>query len=84
MTACSTCGRVLDETGEPFSVDCGGDCIGCMIFVGGDPDCLQAMKAERLDPTYWLNEHVRYRTSFFRTLVEAAERAKKLVDGGPE
>ena len=27
---CSLCGRQLDQAGEELSIDCGGDCWGCM------------------------------------------------------
>jgi hypothetical protein len=27
---CKTCGRTLDHLGDPLSLDCGGDCWGCV------------------------------------------------------
>lgn len=33
MTAhhCSICNRLLDREDDPLSLDCGGDCYGCII-----------------------------------------------------
>ncbi|SOE87006.1 hypothetical protein SAMN05446935_7550 [Burkholderia sp. YR290] len=41
---CRTCGRSLDEAGDPLSVSCGGDCLACMAECG-DPDCVEAVEA---------------------------------------
>ena len=30
MGHCSLCGRSLDNDADPLSVDCGGDCWGCV------------------------------------------------------
>lgn len=30
-SSCSICGRILAQPEDPLSVDCGGDCLGCMI-----------------------------------------------------
>ncbi len=27
---CKMCGRLLDHTEDPLSLDCGGDCWGCV------------------------------------------------------
>lgn len=27
---CKTCGRALHQIGDPLSLDCGGDCWGCV------------------------------------------------------
>ncbi|MES2148526.1 MAG: hypothetical protein V4508_01920 [Pseudomonadota bacterium] len=35
---CNICGRALDNPADPYSVDCGGDCLQCMAD-SGDPDC---------------------------------------------
>ena len=35
---CELCKRLLDNEEDPLSIDCGGDCIACMItieFEGG-------------------------------------------------
>lgn len=36
---CLTCKRVLNDPAEPDSLDCGGDCRGCMRDIFLDPDC---------------------------------------------
>lgn len=41
---CAICGRPLDVADDPLSVDCGGDCLGCMADCG-DPDCVAAVEA---------------------------------------
>ncbi len=28
---CLICGRALDRADDPLSVDCGGDCFGCIV-----------------------------------------------------
>lgn len=43
-THCRICGRKLDQPNDPTTEDCGGDCLRCMAEVGGDPDCIAAMK----------------------------------------
>lgn len=30
MTKCNICGRALNQESDPLSVDCGGDCWGCV------------------------------------------------------
>lgn len=30
---CSLCSRYLDDAEDPLSIDCGGDCIACMITI---------------------------------------------------
>jgi hypothetical protein len=32
--------RLLDNLNDPFSKDCGGDCLHCMATVADDPDCI--------------------------------------------
>lgn len=27
---CLICGRPLDQADDPLSIDCGGDCLGCI------------------------------------------------------
>lgn len=39
---CKTCGAHLDVCHDPFSMDCGGDCLLCMADAG-DPDCLKSV-----------------------------------------
>jgi hypothetical protein len=39
---CTICGAHLDIQSDPFSVDCGGDCLLCMAEAG-DPDCLASV-----------------------------------------
>ncbi len=33
---CSICGRKLDQKDDPLSVDCGGDCWGCIGEIEAD------------------------------------------------
>ena len=33
---CGICGRLLDQPGNPLSVDCGGDCWGCIGEIEAD------------------------------------------------
>jgi hypothetical protein len=30
---CHLCGRPLNNSHDPFSLDCGGDCLGCMLEI---------------------------------------------------
>jgi hypothetical protein len=30
MKRCGICGRELDRSDDPLSIDCGGDCWGCI------------------------------------------------------
>lgn len=39
---CSICHRALNQLDDPFSVDCGGDCIVCMADAD-DPDCVKGL-----------------------------------------
>lgn len=41
---CTICARLLDNPIDPFSKDCGGDCLACMAYVGHDPDCMEAVR----------------------------------------
>jgi hypothetical protein len=41
---CAICGRPLNNAEDPLSVDCGGDCLGCMADCE-DPDCVAAVRA---------------------------------------
>lgn len=36
-THCNTCSRLLDRVGDLLSLNCGGDCVKCMVE-GGDPE----------------------------------------------
>jgi len=42
---CLTCGRVLDNPSDPLSVDCAGDCWGCIgeleAHMGYEPSLAQ-------------------------------------------
>lgn len=49
MAHCETCGRELDVPGIPESVDCGGDCRGCMAHIFLDPDEREALGLPRGD-----------------------------------
>lgn len=40
---CLICKRVLNNPSDPYSVDCGGDCIKCMAECG-DPDCIKEVE----------------------------------------
>lgn len=42
MKKCFICNRVLDNPEDPFSEDCGGDCLQCMADAG-DPECEAAV-----------------------------------------
>ncbi len=41
---CSFCKRLLDNAEDPYSVDCGGDCVKCMAEVVQDPDCIKHLE----------------------------------------
>jgi hypothetical protein len=41
---CGICGRLLNQSDDPTTHDCGGDCLRCMADAG-DPDCEVAMKS---------------------------------------
>jgi hypothetical protein len=46
---CKTCGRLLDQAGDRLSLDCGGDCWGCVGEIEaemGVPDSLARVKVE--------------------------------------
>lgn len=46
---CGICGRQLDQTNDPLSLDCGGDCWGCVGEVeanGGEPTSLTKVREE--------------------------------------
>lgn len=46
---CSICGRTLDSPSDPLSIDCGGDCWGCVGEAEaelGDPDSLAKVREE--------------------------------------
>lgn len=46
---CGICGRQLDQFGEPLSIDCGGDCWGCIGEIEadmGDADSLKRVREE--------------------------------------
>lgn len=44
MTRCHICKRILDNPDDPFSIDCGGDCLRCMAWAG-DPDAIEKLTA---------------------------------------
>lgn len=33
---CQICGRLLNQESDPLSLDCGGDCLGCMREIEGN------------------------------------------------
>ncbi len=46
---CGLCGRALNTPGDPLSIDCGGDCWGCIGEVealGGYPPSVAKVRAE--------------------------------------
>ena len=46
---CGICGRLLDQPADPLSVDCGGDCWGCIGEIEsdmGDPASLVKVREE--------------------------------------
>ncbi len=46
---CRTCGQRLNQPHPTASIDCGGDCMGCMAVVFNDPDCAAALAPLPLD-----------------------------------
>lgn len=40
---CKICGVILNQVGEPFTEDCGGDCLSCMAEAG-DPEAVQKFR----------------------------------------
>jgi rRNA maturation endonuclease Nob1 len=44
---CHFCKRVLDNPDDPFSEDCGGDCLQCMADIAEDPDAVARVKILR-------------------------------------
>lgn len=49
MTTCNICGRALDVSSDPLSIDCGGDCWGCVGEIEanmGDESSLQKVRKE--------------------------------------
>lgn len=57
---CAICKRPLDEPDDPFSRDCGGDCLGCMANIADDPDCIIAYHKLLAEGKV---DHVKYSTS---------------------
>lgn len=58
---CGICGRQIDQANDPLSIDCGGDCWGCVgeIEANGDEpaslakvreESAQGLRPGRLDP----------------------------------
>lgn len=45
---CQICNRLLNNPNDPYSEDCGGDCLKCMAECG-DPECEEAVR--RIDET---------------------------------
>lgn len=46
---CKTCGRLLSQPDDPLSIDCGGDCWGCIGELEaelGNPDSIARVKDE--------------------------------------
>ena len=54
MGHCSICNRALDVADDPYSLNCGGDCLMCLAEAR-DPDCVRMVleiakkDAKRLD-----------------------------------
>lgn len=49
---CTICGRKLETEGDPLSIDCGGDCWGCIGEIeadGGYPQSLEQVRNEFKD-----------------------------------
>ncbi len=66
-TRCSICQRLLDQQHDPLSVDCGGDCLGCMIWVetGEKPDGVPHHEL-----TAWVEEHLRRDAAMFEDRID--------------
>lgn len=46
---CQTCGRLLAQEDDPLSIDCGGDCWGCVGEIeaeAGDAEALERVHDE--------------------------------------
>lgn len=46
---CQICGRILDQAGDPLSINCGGDCWGCVGEIEaeiGNEESLLRVRAE--------------------------------------
>lgn len=44
LAVCKLCGRELNNLDDPYSTDCGGDCLKCMADAG-DPDAMNRVAA---------------------------------------
>lgn len=44
---CGICGRKLDQTDDPMSTDCGGDCWGCIGEIEADMGDLESLRRVR-------------------------------------
>lgn len=44
---CGICGRQLDQPGDPLSIDCGGDCWGCIGEIEADMGDAESTKRVR-------------------------------------
>jgi hypothetical protein len=52
MALCAMCHRLLDFPGDPMSLDCGGDCWGCIGAIeakGGYQPSIDAVESEIRD-----------------------------------
>lgn len=48
------CGRVLNEEEDPLSVDCGGDCWGCVSEIEAEGVGV-SLELYRTDPEFFVN-----------------------------
>ena len=44
---CGICGRKFDQLDDPLSIDCGGDCWGCIGEIEADMGDLESLKKVR-------------------------------------
>lgn len=54
MANCQMCGRVLNEEEDPLSVDCGGDCWGCVSEIEAEGVGV-SLELYRTDPEFFVN-----------------------------
>jgi hypothetical protein len=86
MSKCTICGRGLSNPADPFSEDCGRDCLLCMADAG-DPECVEgALKAARTaadalsaSPPSETLTRIRYDDDLDR-LREQRDSARDLID----
>jgi hypothetical protein len=59
-TNCGICKRILDQPGDPLSVDCGGDCWGCISVVEAEMQGIP-LEAYRAEPERYVRERTEHR-----------------------